>query len=296
MYSPIVVFAYNRKYHLEMTINALLTNKESNFSDLYIFCDGPKSIDQNDVLEVRNYVKSIIGFNKIHINYRDENHGLAKNVISGLNYIFSIHEKAIIIEDDIVVSDSFLKFMNDLLNEYREEKKIFSISGYNYPIKISQKYLYDIYFFERFSSWGWATWKDRWNEINFDLNSNELIFNNKKLQNQFQKGGKDLYYMLLDQVNNKINSWAIRVAYHCFKEKYLNIYPINTKVNNIGHDNSGTHCSTSNKWSIVTFNISSKGLLPPKIQTNKKISRKLKIFFSGTLTERIIIKLKNLFQ
>ena len=127
MYSPIVVFAYNRKNHLEITINALLNNYESRFSDLYIFCDGPKTENQNDVLEVREYVKKIIGFNKVYLTFRDHNYGLAKNVISGLNYIFSIHENAIIIEDDIVVSTIFLKFINKLLLEYENKKNIFSI-------------------------------------------------------------------------------------------------------------------------------------------------------------------------
>ena len=87
--------------------------------------------DKKNIDEVRNYISSISGFKEVNIVLREENLGLAESVISGVTEIINKFGKAIVIEDDIVTSKYFLKFMNEALEFYKEQKNIYSISGYN---------------------------------------------------------------------------------------------------------------------------------------------------------------------
>ncbi len=115
--APIVLFTYNRPWHTRQTVEALKKNEFSQESELFIFSDGWKSDeDKPKVLEVRKYLKSIDGFKKINIIERDRNWGLANNIIDGVTKIVNEYGKVIVLEDDLITSPYFLKFMN---NTYR---------------------------------------------------------------------------------------------------------------------------------------------------------------------------------
>ena len=145
--------------------------------------------------------------------------------------------------------------MNNALDFYSDNKSIMSISGYMYPCEIPYSYKKDILLFNRFSSWGWGMWSDRWNLINFDITENDKIFHDKNLQKQFNVGGEDLYNMLLLQLQGKINSWAIRTALASALHNMVTVYPINSLVKNIGFDNSGIHCGETHVYDIVLDNM-----------------------------------------
>ena len=168
--APIILFVYNRPEHTKKTVEALKSNLFASESLLFIFSDGYKN--QNDkraVEDVRKYISTISGFKEIKINLKDNNLGLANSVISGVTEVINKYDKAIVLEDDIITSKYFLKFMNEALDFYEEDKRIYSISGYNFPIKIPESYQHKIYISPRPSSWGWATWKDRWEKVDWNI-------------------------------------------------------------------------------------------------------------------------------
>ena len=143
--SPIILFVYNRPYQTINTLKFLKKNLLSKKSRLIIFSDGFKNnpLDKNKVKIVRNIIKNIDGFKSIKIYYRKKNIGLHKNIISGLDLIFKKFGKAIILEDDIIVSKYFLEYMNKALKIYSEEPKVSSISGWFCPHnKKKFKYLF----------------------------------------------------------------------------------------------------------------------------------------------------------
>ena len=124
--TPIILFVYNRPEHTRQTVEYLSKNKLAESSKLFIFSDGPKNDkDKQKVFEVRKYLKRIKGFKEIRIIEREKNLGLANSVISGVSQIFQSFEKVIVLEDDIISSPSFLKFMNDALDFYKADKKYF---------------------------------------------------------------------------------------------------------------------------------------------------------------------------
>jgi hypothetical protein len=249
--APIVLFVYNRPEHTRRTVESLLKNNLSGNSSVFIFSDGPKSdSDSLKIKSVREYVKSIKGFENIEIKSRDKNIGLANSVISGMNEILSFNESIIAMEDDLITSPSFLSFMNNALAFYHADKRIFSVSGYPYPIQVPKSYLQDIFISYRASSWGWGTWKDRWEKVDWEVRDFNNFISDKPTQKLFSRAGEDLTPMLKSQMKGDVDSWAIRWSYAHFKQNAFCLYPVVPLCKNIGTDKSGTHSASSDKLDV----------------------------------------------
>jgi hypothetical protein len=281
--APIVLFVYNRPEHTTKTIEALKVNTLAKHSDLFIFSDAAKNPSQLEkVQKVRTVIQNIKGFKSVNIYNAKENKGLAKSVKEGVTEIISQYGKIIVLEDDLITSPVFLEYMNKSLNYYQKNECIWSISGYSPDIKINNSYVKDIYLSPRGCSWGWATWKDRWNLVDWEVNDYKIFKHNFKIRSKFNKGGNDLSFMLSDQIAGRIDSWAIRWVYSQFKESKYTVYPVGSLVRNIGMDLSGTHSPKSDKYSVEL-----KGLLPslPKqIEVDPTVLAKFKRFYDLNLT------------
>ena len=128
--APVVIFCYRRK--ITKLIDSLIENRESKNTELFIYSDGFKSnIDKKDVINLRKDLKKIHGFKSVYVIESDKNNGLANSVIKGVNDIIKKFGKIIVLEDDLIVSQYFLNFMNRSLSLYNENKNIWSISGYS---------------------------------------------------------------------------------------------------------------------------------------------------------------------
>ena len=244
--APVTVFCYNRLDNLKDTITALQHNRLAVDSDLIIFSDGPKNcVDELLVRDVRDFLKTIIGFKTITIYESLVNKGLAKSIIDGVSQVLSQNENIIVLEDDLITSYNFLDYMNQSLHFYDKITNVFSVAGYSIPISTISKF--DVYFTHRSFSWGWATWRNRWNSIDWDVGTYDLFKNDKKSRSQFNKMGTDMSRMLDRQMNQKINSWAIRWCYHQFRYNLFSVHPICSKVVNIGF-NSNYASNTKAKY------------------------------------------------
>lgn len=249
MLAPIILFAFNRPDALRNTIQSLLQNEEARISDLYIFVDGSRSNKQGEeekVKEVQEYVKSIEGFRSLHHTFSERNKGLGNSIIAGVNKIINQYGKAIILEDDLILSKNFLSFINQGLELYENKTEVFSICGYSNKVKVPQNYKYDAYFCTRSSSWGWGTWSDRWNSIDWELKDWENYSKKKKEFNKW--GGSDCWKMLNNWKNGKNQSWAIRFCFSQFLQNKLSLFPITSKVKNDGFDGEGTNCKKWNRF------------------------------------------------
>lgn len=250
--APIVLFVYNRPKHTQRTINALKRNDLAKESELFIFSDGEKNQeDKQKVQEVRGIIKNSNGFKNIEIYESKINKGLANSVIDGVTKIINEYGRVIVLEDDLITSKIFLNYMNEALNFYEDNKNIWSISGYNLPIKIPEDYDCDVYLAYRANSWGWGTWKDRWINIDWEIKDFDEFIYDKSKQKLFNRGGSDMSRMLKNQMNGQIDSWAIRWCYNQFKANSYTIYPVKSKVKNIGMDGSGEHCGFSDKYDVT---------------------------------------------
>lgn len=242
--SPVLLFSYNRINELKRTIANLKTAKLSNETTLYLFSDGPKNDDESESIEtIRTFLKSIRGFKEIIYKFSIKNKGLATSIIEGVTEVLEIHNKAIILEDDLLVSSNFLVYMNNGLNYYQDYENILSVCGFNNTISTrkSDEYPYDIFFARRTSSWGWATWKNKWEGIDWEVKDFEEFSQNKREIKEFNRWGSDMYSMLKRQQQGKVDSWAIRYCYHQHKNNLWSVFPLVSKVKNIGFNDNATN-------------------------------------------------------
>ena len=250
-YAPICLFTYNRISETRKTIEALQNNFLAKQSDLYIYSDGGKNKeDKEKISKLRDYLYSISGFKSINIFESMNNKGLASSVIAGVSNVLESHNKIIVLEDDLVTSANFLDFLNQSLEFYQDDNKIFSISGYtlNLPSLPGKK---DYYFGYRASSWGWGIWSDRWNEIDWDVSDYDSFKNDKKTIKKFKRGGSDLPRMLKNQITGKIDSWAIRFCYHQYKKNLLTLFPTKSKLISIGFSGEATNTIGTKRFNTL---------------------------------------------
>ena len=197
--APVVLFCYNRLDTLSQTVDALKKNFLARDSELYIFSEAAKN--NSDIIEVdkvRAYVKTIAGFKLVTVYEATENKGLANSIIYGVSKIFKEHNELIVLEDDLVTSPNFLNYMNDSLTRFKENQSVFSISGYSFNLRTN--FQSEFYFLNRGWSWGWATWKNRWEKTDWNVSDYESFSFDRESQRQFAKGGSDLNQMLKKQM------------------------------------------------------------------------------------------------
>lgn len=251
-YAPIALFVYCRPEHAQSTVEALLLNKESNETDLYIFSDAPKNEKAvAGVKATRKYIHSITGFKTVNIYEREKNWGLAKSLIDGITKIVNEYGRIIIVEDDIEVSPYFLKYMNDALEMYADDEKVASIHGYVYP---HTEKLPDTFFIRGADCWGWATWKRAWDVFSFDASAlkNEIV--KRRLQKQFNFDYTYDYLGLLQkQIDGKVSSWAICWYASTFLMGMYTLYPNIPMANQTGNDGGpgATHSNDNKEFETV---------------------------------------------
>jgi hypothetical protein len=236
--APLVLFVYNRPDHTRQTLNALKNNLLADQTRLYIYADGPKenlTLKQQDAInEVQRVIKEEQWCKEVIIKESKTNKGLAKSIIEGVTEIINQYGKVIVLEDDLVTSPFFLQFMNEGLDLYQNTSNVYSINGFMFPVnyhKLSSVLL-------PFSStWGWATWKEKWEAFDNEMKQKQHIIQNIHLSNRFNVADYS-FVKMLDQV---ANSWGIRWYYSIFIKNGLGVFPTKSLVKNIGFDGSGTN-------------------------------------------------------
>jgi hypothetical protein len=247
--APIVLFVYNRLDHTQRTVQALLENQLAAESDLFIYSDAPKNAEASfSVNQVRSYLKTISGFRNVYIRLRDKNLGVDENVILGVTEVINEKGRIIVLEDDLVTSPYFLKYMNDALQYYHNETRVISIHGYSYALDEKLK---ETFFLKGADCWGWATWKRGWDLM--ELDGQKLLdqFTDDQLRTEFNFGNTYPYIKALEQqALGHTAHWDIRWYASAFLLGKLTLYPGQSLVKNIGHDASGTHCGVSNVYNV----------------------------------------------
>ena len=245
---PIILFTYNRPWHTEQVLQALKKNELADKSHLIVFVDGPKGnigAEQMDKInQVRELVKSKKWCGSVEYHIAEQNIGCRNSIIAGISQVLQKYEAAIILEDDIVTSPYFLRFMNTCLDYYRNYKSVFSVSGMTLPenrFKLPADYSYDVYVSLRQLNSGWATWSDRWKLINWELDFVSDFTSDKNKTIAYSRGGDALITMLMEQVEGKSEARDSHRTINQFKNHAVSILPRKSYITNIGGDGSGTH-------------------------------------------------------
>lgn len=242
MKTIIAVFCYKRAAKLKRSMEALLKNPECNRMDIVFFCDGYKNEkDKEGVLATRSYIDQLSGFKNIHKQFREKNLSTGANFHQGISWLCLHYDQFIVVEDDLVVSPNYIKYMLDALDHYRNQKSIFSITGFCFPLK-RNKYLFDTAIHTRFCCYGWASWSNRVKKVIWDKEFlSSLLYNTPHFKQCLNREGLDLSRILDKQITGKISTWDIQMQVHVAKNKMKVVYPVVSKACNIGFDNESTN-------------------------------------------------------
>ena len=282
--SPVALFVYNRKDVLSELLGVLSSNPCSGDTILFVFSDGPKNDEDNQgVQEVRQLLKTVKGFKQINIINRKENYGLAKSIITGVDLVIRKYKSVIVLEDDLKISKNFLPYMNAALQEYEGNKNVNSISAFSLKTGIENANGEDVYFAGRPHSWGWGTWLNRWEKVdwNIDINSYLKDYSRKKMLCSW---GRDFPTLLSKSARGKNDSWYTRFALNQMLKGTYTVYPYKSKVDNLGFGVNSTHCSVYNRnivdfdtTELVDFKFSNNIVVDQRIQ--KRIMKYKSVFY-----------------
>ncbi len=296
--APVLVFVYKRLDTLTETINSLKRNFLAPVTDLIIYSDGAKSdADRSKVQQVRGYIKNIEGFKSVNLNVSEKNRGLAKSIIRGVTEVLQNYSSCIVLEDDLITSPNFLNYMNDSLQKYEKNEKVFSISGFTFPIKNPESYELDAYFNRRGCSWGWATWADRWQSIDWEILNRD---GEKKNIPGTKILGSDFPSLIQKYYNGTADSWAIPWCYFQYRNNLLTLYPTVSKVKNIGFGLDATHTMKTEKRfaTYLDTSLSKNFSLSDDTAIDHELSDQYtnQFSFMKRIKWRILYDLKNLFK
>lgn len=290
--APVVMFVYNRADHFMQTYEAISKCKEAVETDLYVFSDGArndKDIEKvNNVRTVLNKVKDTTVFRTMEITESPVNKGLAISVITGVTQILEKHGKVIVVEDDCKTSPYFLKYMNQCLDYYENNKSIGSIAGYIPELQYPDGFKDDIFLAYRSCSWGWATWRDRWDKVDWKLEFMKEFYCDPKLIRKLNSNGNDRFLRLYRQTKGNGSSWSVRFGAHLVRMNQLTVYPKYSYVQNIGCDESGVHSKAED---AIKMKVDlSKAIENPQLKelsVNKEIQKIMKKHYSAGFTSDI---------
>jgi hypothetical protein len=275
--TTVAIFAFNRPNHLLNCLNSIIKNPQSDKFDFVIFVDGPRNSDDakyiNESIQVaKNFAKYL----NINVIANEVNLGLSKSLVSGINKVFNSADQIIVIEDDLIVGRNFLDFMMNGLERYRDDIQVASIHGFTYDFLKQDE---SSYFLQGADCWGWATWKDRWESVEWDSKKLLEDLRNLNLLRSFDLEGAYPYSRLLErQMLGKVDSWAIRWHASMFIQGRFTLYPSKSLVENTGFDGSGTHTKQSlevRDYKIDEVKISE---FPKTIEENPIVLKQLKYF------------------
>ncbi len=292
--APVVLFVYNRPRHTQQTIKALQSNELSEQSDLIIYSDAPQDNQaQVQVKEVRDYIKTIDGFKSVKIIERDKNWGLAANIIDGVTEVVNQYGKIIVMEDDLIASPVFLKYMNSSLMRYQNNVNVWEIGAYVYPCISAEENHGECFFTNLTTSWGWATWSDRWKYFIRDPASIVQKIPKSEVYKFNLDGADDIWSQVEGNLNGKLFTWAVFWYAIVYLNRGLVLYPPATLIKNIGHDGTGQNCGI-NEDLISDLYSEEFYSFPDKEIINESNLNKIKFFLRKrrSLLNRLIKKLK----
>jgi len=248
--APIGLFAYNRPEHLARALRALARCPELASSELVVYCDGPKptadAAARARIAETREVARSLAP-KHAHIVARDENLGLATSMRTGVAALCDEHGRAIILEDDLEVSATFLRFMAAALDRYADEPRVMQVSGYMYPVDVAGRD--DALFLPAASCWGWGVWARSWAKFGTGAAYYAKLERDPALRRRFDLDDAYPYFdMLGAQHRGEIDSWGIVWNLDVFAADGLVLYPRKSLVANRGHDGSGAHREQSSPF------------------------------------------------
>ncbi len=246
--APVMLFTYSRPEHTRAVLEALANNDIADETCVYAYTCGPKN---DSHAEMVNRTKDVLmefseknPFRSFEVVDMGEHLPLGPAMIRAVNEVIDTHGRIIVVEDDIVTSKDFLRFMNDCLDHYENDDSVFSVSGYSPDIPEIRDIDKDVYLVHRACPWGWGTWKSRWDSYDPDVREYVKNMLDRNYRRDLTKWNTDLP-MTLDALffeeGCMDKNWEQQFCFCQFVNDMSVVCPKISKVNNIGFDGTGAN-------------------------------------------------------
>lgn len=211
---------------------------------LFIIADGPRTGVAGDIVlvdEVRRITHSVDWECEVSYLESTENLGIRNRVITGVSDVFAKVRSAIILEDDCVPSPAFFPYCRELLMRYRDEPAVLGIGGHRW--ELPDDLTGPTYRFSRYpSTWGWATWADRWTSFDPSMSTWDADRSSGWLKTILSdQMAIDYWTRAFDAARSDRDIWDYAWVYHAWRSRSVSIRPSINLVHNIGFNSRATH-------------------------------------------------------
>lgn len=239
--TPILFLIFNRP---EVTKRAFETIRRQKPRRLYIAADGPRSDRPGEwqlCSETRAAVEQVDWECQVKRLYRDQNLGCGQAVSQAITWFFENEEEGIILEDDCLPSDSFFTFCGEMLNRFRNEPRVGTISG-DWFLPASLRHPHPYYFSKYVQIWGWATYRRFWKHYQLDLAGGVADWLSIiRAKNPIPLEARYWEEILRALKSGMIDTWDYQLMFVGWKNDFVHIAPTRNLVQNLGYGTNATH-------------------------------------------------------
>ena len=240
--TPVALIIFKRPQETERVFAEIRKVKPQK---LLVVADRPRADrpgEDQDCARARAIIDRVDWDCEVLKNYADINLGCKRRVLSGINWVFETVEEAIILEDDCLPHPTFFRFAEELLDHYRDDRRIMSISGQNVQFG-RQRTDYSYYFSRYTHSWGWATWRRVWQHYDFDMKLWPEIRDGNFLEDVLGDSHAAKVWTKTFQLcyEGKLDAWDFQFTFASFIQNGMNILANVNLVSNIGHGTSASN-------------------------------------------------------
>ena len=240
----IALFIYDRPQCTERVLESLRRN---HVNELYVFQDGIGEKTNRTAWQQNEKLIKKIDWCKVHyLQNQQKASSLDRQIISGINRVFEEKNEVIVVEDDCVISDDGIEFIQRCLEKYKNNKKVIDVGAYLEPINIPDNYTLPVIAAGAPGGWGWGTWKDRWEKFQKDYSVIGHIWDSLKENPTFDHCGYTIKKILTDYW--LLGTWDLWWGIYVLAQGGISVRPTGNKVYNIGFENPGTHTSGESIW------------------------------------------------
>jgi len=248
--TPVVFMIFNRPHHTEQVFARIC---EASPSRLLIIADGARANRPGETEKcalARAVTERVDWDCEVSRNYAPTNLGCRKRVSSGLDWVFSQYEEAIILEDDCLPHLSFFRYCAELLERYRGDQRVAAVSGDNF--QFGRQWTDSSYYFSRYPHvWGWATWRRAWRHYDVEMGGwteardsgwLDQMFDDRRMARYWAETFQSVY-------DGQIDTWDHQWTYACWRMNGLAALPEVNLISNIGFGIDATHTMRGSKFS-----------------------------------------------
>ena len=240
--APVALIVFNRP---DTTARVFAEVARARPAKLFVIADGPRAERSDEAgrcRAVRNIVQRVDWPCELITNFSEQNLGCKRRLSSGLDWLFSQTEEAIILEDDCVPHPAFFRFADELLERYRHEPRVAQICGVNFRER--RDIPADSYYFSRYPHiWGWASWRRAWRHYDVEMRSWPELRETRWLPRALGDSRQAAYWQRrFDRVHaGQIDTWDYQWTFACWKNDLVSIIPQSNLISNVGFGRDATH-------------------------------------------------------